>query len=69
MSDEYVPEPLPSGSLDPPRRHPPTAVGVVTPEPEPAPFTRRSGTRYLLAPVFRAVSRVFRGAARLLGRS
>jgi hypothetical protein len=69
MSEEYVPEPLPGGSLGPPRRYPPTAVGVMTPEPEPAPFARRSGTYYLLAPVLRAVARAFRGAARLLGRS
>lgn len=35
MSKDRVPEPDPSGRLDPPRRNPPTAVGVLTPPPPP----------------------------------
>ncbi|HEX2091877.1 MAG TPA: hypothetical protein VHG28_05710 [Longimicrobiaceae bacterium] len=37
---EFLPIPDPSGSLQPPRRYPPTAVGVETPEPEPRLRTR-----------------------------
>ncbi|MDP9353059.1 MAG: hypothetical protein M3P51_16175 [Chloroflexota bacterium] len=36
MSD-YAPETQPAGSLDPPNRRPPTAVGAAIPEPEPRP--------------------------------
>jgi hypothetical protein len=32
---EYEPVPEPSGSLQPPRRDPPTAVGAAAPEPQP----------------------------------
>lgn len=38
---EFEPVPQPSGSLEPPRRFPPTAVGVETPEPEPQPRAAR----------------------------
>ena len=38
MRDEYEPVPEPRGSLVPPPRYPPTAVGAATPEPEPRPF-------------------------------
>lgn len=31
--DEWIPDPLEQGSLEPPRRRPPTAVGVATPPP------------------------------------
>ena len=31
--DDWQPEPLPSGSLNPPGRKPPTAVGTATPKP------------------------------------
>jgi hypothetical protein len=41
--DEWLPEPLAEGSLEPPRRHPPTAVGVATPPPPRGP--RRSRFR------------------------
>lgn len=37
---EFRPVPDPSGALQPPRRDPPTAVGVATPEPEPVPSRR-----------------------------
>ncbi len=40
----YVPVPDPSGSLDPPRRNPPTALAAPAFEPEPAfnrPWARR----------------------------
>ena len=40
MTDDFTPETEPSGSLDPPRRNPPTAVGAMTPEPEPEPRPR-----------------------------
>jgi hypothetical protein len=33
LSDEPIPQP--AGSLDPPRRQPPTAVATLTPEPPP----------------------------------
>lgn len=33
----FAPIPDPCGSLDPPRRYPPTALGTATPEPEPRP--------------------------------
>lgn len=69
MSADLTPEPLPSGSLGPPRRDPPTAVGVETPEPEPAPSARGRESRHVLLPLFRAARRVLRGAARALGRS
>ena len=41
--DEWQPDPLPSGSLNPPGRKPPTAVGTATPRP-PSPEYRP--TRY-----------------------
>lgn len=37
---EFRPVPDPSGALQPPRRDPPTAVGLLTPEPEPVPSGR-----------------------------
>ncbi len=51
--DEYRPQPEPHGSLVPPTRHPPTAVGVATPPP-PRPSAvprrrRRSGLLGLLS--------------------
>lgn len=33
MSDDFLPEPEPSGALAPPRRYPPTAIAVETPPP------------------------------------
>jgi len=41
--DDWQPDPLPSGSLNPPGRKPPTAVGTATPRP-PSPEYRP--TRY-----------------------
>jgi hypothetical protein len=35
MTDEFAPMPQPDGSLDPPRRNPPTAVATAAPLPEP----------------------------------
>jgi hypothetical protein len=35
MEHEFTPEPEPSGSLEPPKRYPPTAVGTGTPNPDP----------------------------------
>lgn len=35
--------PDPRGSLEPPRRDPPTAVGTLTPPPPPPPVPRRGG--------------------------
>lgn len=44
---EFRPVPDPSGSLQPPNRRPPTAVGAETPEPEPrpSPTSPRRGRR------------------------
>lgn len=41
--DDWMPEPQERGSLEPPRRNPPTAVGVATPPPPDGP--RRSRYR------------------------
>ena len=43
MDDEYTPSPESWGRLDPPRRNPPTAVGLLTPPP---PHRRRSAGTY-----------------------
>lgn len=43
---EFLPIPDPRGSLEPPRRNPPTAIGVATPDPErPYLGSGRSGGR------------------------
>jgi hypothetical protein len=74
MSDDFTPETQPGGALEPPRRVPPTAVGVMTPEPEPGPHAhpashnRVPSPAEVLRPVFRAVAGVLRGAAKLLER-
>ena len=55
MSDSWLPEPDPFGSLEPPRRNPPTAVGVATPPPpdrRPGYFDRRVMRRRRLASAF-----------------
>ena len=56
MQDSWTPEPEPSGSLDPPRRRPPTAVGVATPPPprprQPSYVDRRMTRRKRLASAF-----------------
>jgi hypothetical protein len=41
--DDWQPDPLPSGSLNPPGRKPPTAVGTATPKP---PSPEFQPTRY-----------------------
>jgi hypothetical protein len=58
---EFQPVPDPSGSLQPPDRWPPTAVGTETPEPEPesAPPARR-GLSHLLRRLLRTVERLVR---------
>lgn len=44
--DEWIPEPQEQGWLEPPRRRPPTAVGVATPPPPRGPrFSRYRETR------------------------
>jgi len=74
MSDDFTPETQPGGALEPPRRLPPTAVGVMTPEPEPGPsshhqaHTRIPSPAEVLRPVFRAVAGALRGAAKVLER-
>ena len=39
--DEWIPKPEAQGWLEPPRRRPPTAVGVATPPPPPGPRRAR----------------------------
>lgn len=56
---EFQPIPDPSGSLQPPNRRPPTAIGAETPMPEPRPSPRGAAYR---AP---GRSRLFRTALRL----
>jgi hypothetical protein len=58
---EFQPVPDPSGSLRPPDRWPPTAVGTETPEPEPesAPPARR-GRFHLLRRLVGIVERLAR---------
>jgi hypothetical protein len=41
--DEWIPEPLEQGWREPPRRRPPTAVGVATPPPPRGPLSSRYG--------------------------
>jgi len=45
MRRDFEPVPDPAGSLEPPRRYPPTAVGAATPLPEPQP-RRVTGSIY-----------------------
>ena len=40
MDEFQAPDPFAAGSLQPPDRHPPTAVGVATPPPPPEPRSR-----------------------------
>jgi hypothetical protein len=74
MSDDFTPETQTGGALEPPRRVPPTAVGVMTPEPEPAPHAhhgshnRVPSPAEVLRPVFRAVAGALRGVAKVLER-
>ena len=44
MDEFQAPDPFAAGSLQPPDRHPPTAVGVATPPPPPGSRPRRSPT-------------------------
>lgn len=74
MSDDFTPETQPGGALVPPHRPPPTAVGVMTPEPEPGPYSHHGSYNRIpspaevLRPVFRAVAGALREAARVLDR-
>jgi hypothetical protein len=55
MSDSWQPVPDPFGSLEPPGRNPPTAVGVATPPPprgKPSSFNRHVLRRRRLASAF-----------------
>jgi hypothetical protein len=73
VTEEFTPETEPSGSLDPPRRPPPTAVGAMTPEPEPDP-RRYEGERSVpnleepLRPVTRVMRNLVQEIERLLER-
>lgn len=62
MSD-FEPVPQASGSLEPPNRRPPTAVGTSTPEPAPRP-RREQGTMHV---THRRPPRAVRVAARIVG--
>ena len=70
MSDEFIPETQTSGALVPPGRRPPTAVGVETPEPEPAPYSRHYSSARIKSPaeVLRPLARAFAGALREAAR-
>ena len=55
MADAWPPHPDPFGSLEPPRRNPPTAVGLATPPPpagQPRYYDRRVSRRLRLASAF-----------------
>lgn len=55
MTDAWHPEPDPFGALEPPRRKPPTAVGVATPPPpgrSPRYYDRHVSRRRRLAEAF-----------------
>ena len=55
MADEWHPKPDPFGALEPPRRNPPTAVGLATPPPpagQPRYYDRRVSRRRRLASAF-----------------
>jgi hypothetical protein len=68
---EFRSIPDPSGSLQPPRRYPPTAVGVATPEPEPVPprRTRFAGLWASNPSVFADALRDVLGVPAWIGRS
>ena len=55
MADEWPPRPDPFGALEPPRRNPPTAIGLATPPPpagQPRYHDRRVSRRRRLASAF-----------------
>ena len=55
MADEWLPKPDPFGGLEPPRRNPPTAIGLATPPPpsgEPWYLDRRALRRRRMASAF-----------------
>ena len=55
MADTWPPKPDPFGALEPPRRNPPTAVGLATPPPpagQPRYHDRRVSRRRRLASAF-----------------
>jgi hypothetical protein len=66
MTDEWAPTPEPAGDRDPPRRRPPTAVGVLTPPPPRRPKHSayiESNLRRRLAQAFLGASGAFTGIA------
>lgn len=67
MTDEWPPAPEPAGDLNPPRRRPPTAVGVRTPPPPPRHPSRstylESSRKRRLAQAFLGASGAFAGIA------
>src|ERR1043165_9875624 len=66
--DDWTPDPQPFGSLEPPRKHPPTAVGVATPPPPGRPYRRTSRRRNRRkASVMFAITLVAAGAGVLAG--
>ncbi len=73
MSDDFIPETQSSGSLEPPRRLPPTAIGVETPEPAPEPSPRHHSASIpspaeVLGPVLRAAVGAVRQVVGVLTR-
>jgi putative Ca2+/H+ antiporter (TMEM165/GDT1 family) len=58
MTDDWTPDPEPAGDLDPPRRRPPTAIGLLTPPPPRRP--RRSV--YQPSALRRRLAQAFLGA-------
>jgi hypothetical protein len=55
MADAWPPKPDPFGALEPPRRNPPTAIGLATPPPpagQPRYYDRRVSRRRRLASAF-----------------
>ncbi len=66
MTDEWAPTPEPAGDLNPPRRRPPTAVGVLTPPPPHRPRRsayRQPSLRRRLGQAFLGASTTFAGVA------
>jgi hypothetical protein len=68
----FAPIPDPSGSLDPPRRFPPTALATATPEPEPQrshTATRATNRISALQVAVRVVEEVVRSVAGTVHRA
>ena len=58
MDDTDLPEPESWGSLEPPRRRPPTAIGVLTPPPPRRPDADHTDGGFLLQRIARYVARM-----------